>query len=145
MTPAIYETMLLSFGGQARGVVVKGIDVGPEKKSDEALQKLSAGRLDFSPDAEGIDGMVVGKQLSEEWKMQPGDYVTLTSPQGRLTPFGLMPTNEAIPSDGHIRFWILRLRRKLVLHCVAGGAIVGGDGRRRERAGIPPGEAGAGA
>ena len=91
MTPAIYETMLLSFGGQARGVVVKGIDVALEKKSDEALQKLFAGRLDFSPDPDGIDGLLVGKQLADEWKVQPGDYVTLTSPQGRLTPFGLMP------------------------------------------------------
>jgi len=91
VTPAIYETMLLSFGGEARGVVVKGIDIALEKRGDEALQKLSAGKMDFSPDADGIAGMLVGKQLAEEWKVQPGDYVTLTSPQGRLTPFGLMP------------------------------------------------------
>jgi lipoprotein-releasing system permease protein len=91
ITPAIYETMLLSYGGQARGVVVKGIDVALEKKGDEALQKLSAGHIDFSQDADGIDGMLVGKQLADEWQVQPGDYVTLTSPQGRLTPFGLMP------------------------------------------------------
>ena len=91
VTPAIYQTVLLSFGGEARGVVVKGIDLPLERKSDEALQKLSAGQLDFSPDADGIDGMLVGKQLAEEWKLQPGDFVVLTSPQGRLTPFGLMP------------------------------------------------------
>jgi lipoprotein-releasing system permease protein len=47
--------------------------------------------LDFSTDADGIEGLIVGKQLSDEWKLRPGDYVTLTSPQGRLTPFGLMP------------------------------------------------------
>jgi lipoprotein-releasing system permease protein len=91
VTPAIYETMLLSFGGQARGVVVKGIDVTPEKRSDEALQKLSEGQLNFSPDPDGIDGLVVGKELAGEWRVHPGDYVTLTSPQGRLTPFGLIP------------------------------------------------------
>jgi lipoprotein-releasing system permease protein len=91
VTPAIYETVLLSFNGQARGVVTKGIDVDLEKKSDEALQKLTSGQLDFSTDADGIDGLIVGKQLSDEWKLRPGDYVTLTSPQGRLTPFGLMP------------------------------------------------------
>jgi lipoprotein-releasing system permease protein len=72
-------------------VVTKGIDVEREKKSDEALQKLTSGQLDFSTDADGIDGLIVGKQLSDEWKLRPGDYVTLTSPQGRLTPFGLMP------------------------------------------------------
>jgi len=91
VTPAIYETVLLSFGGQARGVVTKGIELDREKKSDEALQKLTSGRLDFSTDADGIDGLIVGKQLSDEWNLRPGDYVTLTSPQGRLTPFGLMP------------------------------------------------------
>jgi lipoprotein-releasing system permease protein len=90
-TPAVYQTVLVSFGGQARGVVTKGIDPERERRSDEALQRIVAGRLDFSPDADGIDALLVGKQLAEEWKMSPGDYVTLTSPQGRLTPFGLMP------------------------------------------------------
>lgn len=100
VTPAIYQTVLLSFGGEARGMVTKGIDVALEEKSDEALQKLSAGRLDFSPDAEDIDGLLIGKQLADEWKMQPGDYVTLTSPQGRLTPFGLMPRTRRFRVTG---------------------------------------------
>jgi len=91
VTPAVYQTVLLSFAGQARGVVTKGIDPERERASDEALQRIVAGRLDFSADADGIDALVVGKQLADEWKLSPGDYVTLTSPQGRLTPFGLVP------------------------------------------------------
>jgi len=91
VTPAVYQTVLLSFAGQARGVVTKGIDPERERRSDEALQRIVAGRLDFSPDPDGIDALLVGKQLAEEWQLSPGDYVTLTSPQGRLTPFGLMP------------------------------------------------------
>jgi lipoprotein-releasing system permease protein len=91
VTPAVYQTVLLSFAGQARGVVAKGIDPERERKGDEALQHVVAGRLDFSADADGIDALLVGRQLAEEWKLSPGDYVTLTSPQGRLTPFGLIP------------------------------------------------------
>jgi lipoprotein-releasing system permease protein len=91
VTPAVYQTVLLSFAGQARGVVSKGIDPERERQSDEALQRIVAGRLDFSPDADGIESLLVGKQLAEEWKLSPGDYVTLTSAQGRLTPFGLLP------------------------------------------------------
>jgi lipoprotein-releasing system permease protein len=91
VTPAIYQTVLLSFAGQARGVVIKGIDPERERKSDEALQRIVDGKLDFSPDSDGIDALLIGKQLAEEWKVTPGDYLTLTSPQGRLTPFGLMP------------------------------------------------------
>jgi lipoprotein-releasing system permease protein len=100
VTPAIYQTVLMSSGGQARGVVVKGVDPPLEEKSDEALQKLSVGRLDFSPDADGIDGLIVGKQLAEEWQLRPGDFVTLTSPQGRLTPFGLMPRSRRFRVTG---------------------------------------------
>ena len=91
VTPAVYETMLLSFSGDARGVQTKGIDPQTERRNDSALQHIVAGQLDFSPDKDGIDGIVVGKQLAHDWKMAPGDYVTLMSPQGRLTPFGMMP------------------------------------------------------
>jgi lipoprotein-releasing system permease protein len=91
VTPAVYQPVLLSFGGEARGVVTKGIEPEREKKNDSALQHLVEGKLDFSQDADGIDALMVGKQLADEWKLGPGDYVTLTSPQGRLTPFGLMP------------------------------------------------------
>src|SRR6266849_1354261 len=94
VTPAVYQTVLLSFAGQARGVVTKGVDPERERKSDEALQRIVAGGLDFSPDADGIDALLIGRQLAQEWKLSPGDYVTLTSPQGRLTPFGLLPRSR---------------------------------------------------
>src|SRR5207244_6487974 len=100
LTPAAYQTVLLSFAGQARGVVTKGIDPERERKSDEALQRIAAGNLDFSPDADGIEALLIGKQLAEEWKISPGDYVTLTSPQGRLTPFGLMPRTRRFRVTG---------------------------------------------
>jgi lipoprotein-releasing system permease protein len=91
VTPAVYQPVLLSFGGEARGVITKGIEPEREKKNDSALQHIVEGKLDFAQDADGIDALMVGKQLADEWKLGPGDYVTLTSPQGRLTPFGLMP------------------------------------------------------
>jgi lipoprotein-releasing system permease protein len=91
VTPAVYETVLLTFAGEARGVVTKGVDPERERRSDEALQRIVSGRLDFSRDASGIDALLVGKQLAQDWKLAPGDYVVLLSPQGRLTPFGLSP------------------------------------------------------
>jgi len=94
VTPAVYQTVLMSFAGQSRGVVTKGIDPERERRADEALQRIVAGKLDFSPDKDGIGALLIGKQLSEEWKLLPGDYVTLMSPQGRLTPFGLLPRSR---------------------------------------------------
>ena len=100
VTPAAYQTVLMTFAGEARGVVTKGIDVERERRSDEALQRIIAGKLDFSPDADGIDALLVGKQLAQEWKLAPGDYVTLTSPQGRLTPFGMQLRSKRFRVNG---------------------------------------------
>lgn len=100
VTPAVYQTVLLSFGGEARGVVTKGVDPDRERKSDEALARIVSGRLDFSPDADGIEALLIGKQLADEWKISPGDYVTITSPQGRLTPFGLIPRTRRFRVTG---------------------------------------------
>jgi lipoprotein-releasing system permease protein len=94
VTPAVYQTVLMSFASQSRGVVTKGIDPERERRADEALQRIIAGQLDFAPDKDGVGALLIGKQLAEEWKLSPGDYVTLMSPQGRLTPFGLLPRSR---------------------------------------------------
>jgi lipoprotein-releasing system permease protein len=94
VTPAVYQTVLMSFSGESRGVVTKGIDPERERRADEALQRIVAGELNFAPDRDGIDALLIGKQLAEEWRLGPGDYVTLMSPQGRLTPFGLLPRSR---------------------------------------------------
>jgi len=71
VTPAVYQTVLMTFGAESRGVVTKGIDPAREETADEALRKLASGKLDFQPDADGIDALLVGKQLADEWKLSP--------------------------------------------------------------------------
>jgi lipoprotein-releasing system permease protein len=100
IVPSVYQNVLLSFGGDARGVVAKGVDPERERKYDEALQRIVDGKLDFSRDPDGIEALLIGKQLSQEWKIKPGDYVTLTSPQGRLTPFGMVPRTRRFRVTG---------------------------------------------
>jgi lipoprotein-releasing system permease protein len=100
VVPSVYQNVLLSFGGDARGVVAKGVDPERERRYDEALQRIIAGKLDFSRDPDGIEALLIGKQLSQEWKIKPGDYVTLTSPQGRLTPFGMVPRTRRFRVTG---------------------------------------------
>jgi lipoprotein-releasing system permease protein len=91
VAPALYETVLLSNGGQARGIVVKGVDPLLERSADSALQKISAGSRDFSPDSNGIPSILIGKILAEQLRVRESEYVTLTSPEGSLTPFGMIP------------------------------------------------------
>jgi lipoprotein-releasing system permease protein len=94
VAPAIYNTVLLSTGANARGIVLKGIDPELEARSNEALRRVVSGSAQFGPDADGIDALLVGKIMADEVKIGVGDYVTLTSPQGTLTPFGLMPKSR---------------------------------------------------
>jgi lipoprotein-releasing system permease protein len=92
--PAIYATVLLSSGGHARGIVLKGVDPELERRASEALHHLVAGTGDFAPDADGIPAVLVGRILANDLQITAGDYLTLTSPQGNLTPFGMLPRSR---------------------------------------------------
>src|SRR5712692_479720 len=94
VAPAIYQTVLLSAGGRARGIVLKGIDPELEHRSNEALRRVVAGAADFAADADGMDAILLGRILAQELKIGAGDYVTLVSPQGRLTPYGMVPRSR---------------------------------------------------
>jgi len=92
--PAIYDTVLLSSGGRARGIVLKGVDPELERRASEALRHMVSGAGDFAADADGVAALLVGRILAEDLKLAAGDYVTLTSPQGNLTPFGMLPRSR---------------------------------------------------
>jgi lipoprotein-releasing system permease protein len=100
VAPAIYLTVLLSVGNQARGIVLKGIDPRLEAKRNEALERIVSGTANFSPDKDGFDAIVVGKILANQLDLKVGDYVTLTSPAGRLTPFGMVPRTRRFHITG---------------------------------------------
>lgn len=94
LEPAIYDTVLLSAGGRARGIVLKGVDPDLERRASEALRHLVSGSGDFTADEDGVPALLVGRILAEDLKVSAGAYVTLTSPQGNLTPFGMLPRSR---------------------------------------------------
>jgi lipoprotein-releasing system permease protein len=98
--PAIYLTVLLSSAGHARGVVMKGVDPQIELATDDALRKIVSGKADFTADADGFDSIVVGRLMAEELDIHAGDYVTLTAPEGRLTPYGMVPRSRRFRVSG---------------------------------------------
>ena len=92
--PALYNTVLLSSGGQSHGVMLKGVDPELERKASSAWDHLTAGSSNFSEGADSIPGIMVGRLLASELGVTAGDYVGLTSPQGSLTPFGMVPRSR---------------------------------------------------
>ena len=80
---------LLSTGSAVRGVYVRGIVPEYEAQVAEFGQHMRAGRIeDLRP---GGFGIVVGVGIARALGLRPGDKVTLISPQGQVTPAGLMP------------------------------------------------------
>lgn len=98
--PAIYSTVLLSTGEHARGIVLKGVDPDLERRASEALHHIVAGTGDFAPDPDNIPSILVGRMLANDLEISAGDYVTLTSPQGSLTPFGMLPRSRRFRVTG---------------------------------------------
>jgi len=100
ITPAVYNRVLLSSGGQAEGVVVKGVDAPLESGWNSALHDVVAGNSSFAPDSFGIPAVLIGRILAGDLRISVGDYVTLLSPQGRLTPFGMLPRSRRFRVTG---------------------------------------------
>jgi lipoprotein-releasing system permease protein len=98
--PAVYNTVLLSSGGRARGVVLKGVDPAIEIRASEALRHILSGSNQFDADSDGIPALLVGRLLADDFGISAGDYVTVTSPQGNLTPFGMLPRSRRFRVTG---------------------------------------------
>ena len=98
--PTIYNNVLLASGNHARGVVLKGVDPELERNASEALHRIAAGSADFRADSDGIPAILIGRLLADDLKISAGDYLTLTSPQGSLTPFGMLPRSRRFRVTG---------------------------------------------
>lgn len=92
--PAFYNTVLLSCDLTARGVEVKGVEPDLERSDSSAWQHLVSGSDDFSPRADGDPGIMIGRLLASDCGIAAGDYVTVISPEGNLTPFGMVPRSR---------------------------------------------------
>ncbi|HME34163.1 MAG TPA: FtsX-like permease family protein [Candidatus Sulfotelmatobacter sp.] len=119
--PAIFEQVLISRGPRARGAVLKGMIPKYERKvgdllttvkegSAAALEDASVGSGDSpaqsdsttpndSPDSlaavqqrvAAMPPIVLGKDMADNLGARIGDPVLVTSPQGELTPYGMVP------------------------------------------------------
>jgi lipoprotein-releasing system permease protein len=87
--PFVTGQGLLSTGSAVRGVYVRGIEPALEDTVADFSSHMRAGRLaDLHP---GGFGIVIGVGISRALQLGVGERVTLVSPQGQVTPAGLMP------------------------------------------------------
>jgi len=87
--PFVAAQGLLSTGTAVRGVFVRGIIPELEDQVADFGTHMKSGKLsDLRP---GEFGIVLGINIARALQLGVGDRVTLISPQGQVTPAGLMP------------------------------------------------------
>ncbi len=92
VSPVLYETVLISRGSRARGIVLKGIQPEAAPEQRKLFATLREGSAELPPPGEGeAPPLLIGYELAKELGVTAGEPVLITSPQGRLTPFGLVP------------------------------------------------------
>ena len=118
--PAIFEQVLISRGPRARGAVLKGMIPRYERKVGDLLNTVKEGSAEALEQSDGEESkaagrsarstqaapdslaqvqqrvaemppIVLGKEMADNLGARVGDVVLVTSPQGELTPFGMVP------------------------------------------------------
>jgi lipoprotein-releasing system permease protein len=87
--PFINGQGMISFDQNVQGVMVRGILPQDEKRVIDISNKMKSGSLnDLQADGFGI---ALGSDLARSLGAHVGDKVLLISPQGQVTPAGMMP------------------------------------------------------
>ena len=102
--PGLYGQVLVSRGPRAGFALIKGIVPQDERTVSNLLESITSGSAaDLAPQPipsiadpnaalnQPEPPLLLGKDLAEQIGAQAGDSVLVTSPQGELTPMGLVP------------------------------------------------------
>lgn len=87
--PYVNTQGMLANGEMVRGAIIRGIAPELESRVADFSRHMKAGRLDdLKP---GQFGIVLGAELARALNVFPGDKLVLLTPQGNITPAGVMP------------------------------------------------------
>ena len=97
--PGLYEQVLVARGARSGGALLEGIIPAEERTVSDLLQFAtpgSAAQLNpttqpISPENSALPPIVLGAGLADDVGAAIGDRVMIISPQGELTPYGIVP------------------------------------------------------
>jgi len=104
-SPGLYGQVLISRGARSGGALIKGIIPADERNVGNLLQTINQGSADaLNPSSTPPDGItppiVIGNELALTLGASVGDTLLVTSPQGELTPLGLVPRYQRFRITG---------------------------------------------
>ncbi|OFW15888.1 MAG: hypothetical protein A3F70_15160 [Acidobacteria bacterium RIFCSPLOWO2_12_FULL_67_14] len=100
--PAILGKALISTDRGDAFISLKGIDPALEPNVtdiERAMQRGSLGALAPATD-DDLPGILLGRNLAEQLGVAVGDTVTLLTPQGTLSPMGMIPRSRRVRVAG---------------------------------------------
>lgn len=90
-TPFIYAQALISSAANSTGVVLRGIDAPSALRVLRIGQKMIAGQLIDLDAPHEVPAIVLGRDMARQLQVNIGDRVRLLSPNGPLSPMGVLP------------------------------------------------------
>ena len=94
-TPYIYGQALISSATHSTGVVLRGIEAASAMRVLSIGQKMTAGQLTDLDTAFEVPAIVLGRDMARQLQVGVGDRVRLISPNGPLSPMGVLPKIRA--------------------------------------------------
>jgi lipoprotein-releasing system permease protein len=99
--PGLYGQVLISHGARSGGGLIKGVVPADERTVGDLLQSITEGSAkelepmnghpSVSVAEQPLPPIVIGRDMADNLGVKVGDTVLVTSPQGELTPLGLVP------------------------------------------------------
>ncbi len=90
-TPYIYGQALISSGQSSTGIVLRGIDPESAGKVIKLESQMLSGSLMDLAANHRLPAIILGKELATQLRVAAGWKIRLISPNGPLTPMGVLP------------------------------------------------------
>ena len=129
--PAVEGKAMITGAAGEGFIQVKGIDPELEGSVTDIAHVLTDGSLDqLTPKSdEDFPGIVIGKDLAGSIGAMPGDMVTLLTPNGSLTPMGVMPRQRRFKVVGTFRLGLYEVDMGTGFVSLESGMLIAGNDR----------------
>ena len=95
-TPVLYTNVLLKYGAETTGGIIKGI---PEKLIDKEWSKfITEGKI-----SKDENSVYIGKEIADKLGVGIGDRIRVFFPSFNLSPFGALPKSKYLNVEGILK------------------------------------------
>jgi lipoprotein-releasing system permease protein len=126
----VYGKALMTTPGGSAVATIKGIVPADERTVTDLAAQIEEGQLTaLDAPGDGLAPILLGRDLASSLGVGVGDVVTATSPQGRLSPAGMMPriTKFRVAGTVHSGLYEFDAQWAYVPLAVAQRLFTGGD------------------